>query len=115
MSTFLEQYSTYEEEVTGALTGITAFAGGGQASATALISKYNNVTISGADLDSVKLPAALVGKKVCVLNTDAAQTIDVFPQSGEFMDGVVNAASNIAAVGNGKIYECFFDTYWTSK
>jgi len=111
--TWLEKYSTYEEEVTGAMTGITAYAGGGQANATQLTAKFNNVTVSGTNGDSVKLPTAIVGKMVIVCNSDATQTIAVFPQTGEYMNGTINASSTISpAMAEVNIFICPFDGYW---
>lgn len=80
---------------TGATT-ITAFAGGGQASATALTAAYNNVTVVATDGDSVKLPDAALGKHITVKNTDAAQVLAVFPASGDEINGLAaNAAVGI--------------------
>lgn len=69
-------------------TTITAFSTGGQASATALTSEFNNVTTTGAAGDSVKLPAAAAGKKVTVKNS-GANSLAVFPATG----GSINALS----------------------
>jgi len=115
--TWLEKYSTNEDVVTGAATGITAFAGGGQASATALTSKFNNVTIVATNGDSVKLPIGLVGKIVFVCNSDAGQSIDVFPVAGEYMNGTINAARSQAAFGGSgffRMYVCYATGYWAS-
>ena len=111
--TWLEKYSTNEDEITGAITGLTAYAGGGQANALQLTEKFNNVTISGTNLDSVKLPAALVGKKVYVLNSDAAQTIAVYCASGDYMNNTLNSYKALA-VGQGGFFECIYDGYWVS-
>jgi len=112
--TWLQKYSTYEEEVTGYATGITAYAGGGQASATALTAKYNNVTVVATNNDSVKLPSALTGKRVLVRNSDAAQTLDVYPQTGEYIDGnAVNTSVNIG-FNTGAVFECIVPGYWQS-
>lgn len=112
MQSWYEKYGTYEEAITGSATGITAFAGGGQASATQLTAKFNNVTVVASNGDSVKLPAALTGSKVYVINTDAAQALDVFPQSGEYIDAVINAASSIGPGGVSRGYICVFTGYW---
>lgn len=80
---------------TGA-TGITAYAGGGQASATALTKTYNNVTVVATDGDSVKLPDAVLGKRVVVKNSDSAQVLAVFPTTGDEINGLAaNAAVGI--------------------
>jgi len=73
-------------------TTITAFSTGGQASATALVAEFNNVTTCGAADDSVKLPTAALGKKVTVKNSGAF-SLAVFPVTS----GTINAlAANLS-------------------
>lgn len=76
---------------------ITAFAGGGQASATALSTDYNRVTTVATTGDSVKLPTGVAGQKIVVVN-DGANDCDVFPFSGQAIDalGTNNAYSLVA-------------------
>jgi hypothetical protein len=63
-------------------TGITAFATGGQANATALAARWNNVTTVATAADSVKLPAASDGGVIAVKNSGAA-TLAIFPGTGD--------------------------------
>lgn len=73
-------------------TGITAFAGGGQASATALTEEINNVTTVATALDSVKLPAAVAGKHVRVKNSGASG-LAIYPAASDSIDALaVNLA-----------------------
>jgi hypothetical protein len=69
-------------------TGITAFATGGQASATLLASRYNNVTTCATAGDSVKLPTAVTGAIYSIKNNGAA-SLNVFPNT----DDCINALS----------------------
>ena len=46
--------------------GITAFAGGGQGSATALTTEINQISTCATGGDSVKLPAAAAGYMVAI-------------------------------------------------
>lgn len=110
--TWLEKYSTYEDEITGSLTGITAHAGGGQANATNLTAKYNNVTTVASSADSVKVPSALVGKRICIINT-GANALSAYGQSGDYVNGTLNDFVTIGAGGNAAVFECIFDGYWT--
>lgn len=71
----------------GLTTGITAFAGGGQASATALTTSVNNVTVCATAGDSVKLPAAATGLTVTVKNSGAT-ALDIFPASSDSIDAL---------------------------
>lgn len=70
-----------ESSVSTGLTGVTAYAGGGQASATALTADVNFVTTCATHGDSVKLPTASLGKVVTVRN-DGAKSVAIFPQTG---------------------------------
>lgn len=76
-------------------TGITAFATGGQASATQLTEEINNVTTVATAGDSVKLPAAVAGKHIWVKNSGAA-ALDIFPATSDSIDELaVNLAIRI--------------------
>lgn len=83
---------------TGATGAITAFATGGQASATQLTSDNNRIATCATDGDSVKLPAATAGRRIFVKNAGAA-SCDVFPSTGEFIDAaLVNVAYALPTV-----------------
>lgn len=86
-------------------TGITAFAGGGQASATALTDGVNVVATVASAADSVLLPIVPVGAFVMVKNT-SANSMNVFPRTGGNIDaGSANAAKAVAA-GVGNLFQC---------
>ena len=95
---------------------ITAFAGGGQASARLLDSAYNRVTVVATANDSVKLPSCHTGPSntgpmpagvisgnttgliLYVTNADAADSMNVYPQTGESINALSpNAAYAMAA------------------
>lgn len=109
--TWLQKYGTYEEETTGEEMGITAYAGGGQANAYQLTKKWNEVSTVATTDDSIKLPLALTGKQVFVLN-NGANDLKAYPQSGEYMSGVLNGGASISASGYGTLFICIKDTYW---
>ena len=98
MSTLKAEYGTEEEVNLGSVTAITAFAGGGQGSATALTKKWNEVTTCASDNDSVKLLAAKIGSKQVVYN-NTASILSVYPVVGESINGITNYQFNIAAGG----------------
>lgn len=92
-------------------TGITAFAGGGQADATQLTYGFSEITTCATDADSVKLPVPVVGGKVTLLN-DTAKIAAVFPSTGKTInDGAANASVNIAP-GNEMVFEAITTTNW---
>jgi hypothetical protein len=76
---------------------LTAFAGGGQASATALTAYINRVTTVATAADSVKLPSATAGADVIVINA-TANSMNVFPVTGSYINALsVNTALAVAA------------------
>jgi hypothetical protein len=92
---------------------LTAFAGGGQGSATALTANHNRVTTCATAGDSVKLPAAIVGRTVSVYNAGAA-SCNVFPQTGESTNsGAANAAFAVANTKSA-IFNCGATGIWTA-
>lgn len=108
--------------VTGALTAtgaisrsvtnaITAFATGGQASATALTADINSITVCATAADSVKLPTATAGRMVQVSNLGAAYA-SVFPASGDLIDALAVNTSISLAVGGSIIFTCAVAGSW---
>lgn len=82
-----------------ATNGITAFATGGQTSATQLTTAFNRITTVVAAGDSVKLPAAAPGLLLIVQNS-GANYANIFPASGDAIGTLaVNTAISIAPGG----------------
>ena len=93
---------------------ITAGSTQTQAGATALTGMINRVTVSGTNGDGVKLPAAVAGLTCLIDNADAAQTIDVWPASGNKIEGGSDDAvdpTSIAA-GTSRTYFCVDGDNW---
>jgi hypothetical protein len=63
-----------------------------------MTSDINNVTVvSTNNVSSVKLPPAVAGMDITVINNDADDTALLFPDSGAAINaGAVNASYNIA-------------------
>lgn len=77
---------------------LTAHAGGGQGSATALPAQINRVTTVGTAADSVILPAAKAGMQIIVANGAASNAMAVFPATGETINALsANTSISIAA------------------
>ena len=96
------------------VTGITAFATGGQASATQLTGEYNNVTVCATANDSVKLLAAIVGQTMTVKN-NGATNLAVFPATGDAIDAIA-ANTAIALVPNEqRTFRAIDSTTWESE
>lgn len=93
---------------------ITAFAGGGQGSATALTKAINRITTVTTTGDSVKLPSALAGETVVVINAAAANSLNCFPASGDAINAL-SANTAIAMAANSKLtFVCAVNGTWNS-
>lgn len=91
---------------------ITAFATGGQTNAIALTASYNRVTTVAAAADSVKLPAAVAGSRVVVFNKAAANSLNVFPATGDKINALAVNAAYAMAVTKGALFLCVVDGTW---
>lgn len=95
-------------------TGITAFAGGGQASAAQLLKEFNRVTTVASDNDSVKLPSGKAGMSVIVVN-DGAKNLAIFPKNGEQIDSFpVNGELTLPPSTKTAHFVCVVDQVWRS-
>lgn len=97
--------------VLDANTTITAFATGGQASATALTGEFNNVTTCATAGDSVKLLTAVAGQTQTVKNSGAT-ALDVFPFSGDAIDGLSADLAYRIPVGGQMTFTAIDATTW---
>lgn len=97
------------------VSGLTATAGGGQANALLLANHFNRVTTVATAADSVKLPPAVVGvRPIVVANAAAANSMNVFPSTGDAINALaVNTAFAMAA-NKCAIFFCFVNGVWTS-
>ena len=94
-------------------TGITAGATQTQVGATALTKHVNNVTIVGTNGDGVKLPSAVAGMRVVIINSDAAQTIKVWPATDDNVGAGANLASATQiAAGSARVCYAIDATNW---
>lgn len=94
---------------------ITAFAGGGQANATAITKDYAVITTAGGSGDSVKMPAAVPGLSIKILNF-TNQEIAVFPQTGEQIDDLgANLSITIPAFNNIEVVSTDAGLWYTSQ
>lgn len=85
---------------------VTAFAGGGQASATQLVGNAGNVTVVATAADSVKLPAGIAGRVFFLQNSDAADSMQVFGNGTDTINGVATATGVAQAAGKSAVYFC---------
>lgn len=78
---------------------ITAFAGGGQGSAVLITAMFARITTVGTAADSVKLPIAQPGMELTVVNAAAANSMNIFPATGEIINAL-SANTAIACAAN---------------
>jgi hypothetical protein len=98
-------------QTSSAVNALTAFAGGGQGSATPLTAMLNRVTTVATLGDSVKLPASAVGL-VLVVSNAGANAMDVFPATGDAINALAaNTAIRINA-GTTVTFYCSVAGTW---
>jgi hypothetical protein len=91
---------------------LTAHAGGGQGSATALPSMFNRVTTVATAADSVVLPASVAGMCITVTNAAAANSMNVFPASGDAINALGANAAFAMAAGKTAEFVCITAGQW---
>lgn len=96
-----------------AANAITAFATGGQASATALTSTINSITVCATAADSVKLPTATAGSIIQVSNL-GAQYANIYPATGDLIDALAANAAISIPVGGSLFFTCAVTGSWKS-
>lgn len=106
--------SGFINSLTAPVNGITAFAGGGQASAVALTASVNRITTVATAGDSVKLPAATAGAEVVVINAAAANSMNVFPSTGDRVNALSANAAFAVAANKVVRFICAVDGTWNS-
>jgi hypothetical protein len=97
-------------------SAVTPFSGGGQSSATALTTMFNNVSssvASSAPFDSVKLEAATAGTWCVVLNS-SANNIEVYPAGTDAINAFAASAGVIQVPTSVVIYFCTTTGTWNT-
>ena len=84
--------------------GVTAHAGGGRASAVAIVTEMTRVTTVGTAADSVVLPAAVPGMQLTVINAAASNAVQVFANGSDTIDGTAGATGYSQAAGKTVTY-----------
>ena len=92
--------------VTAAITASTTQTQGQQP----LVTEINNVSTCANANDVVTLPAAVAGAQ-CVIFNNGAQTLQIFPASGDNLGAGVDASATLNA-GSNRRYVAFDSTNW---
>jgi hypothetical protein len=93
---------------------ITAFAGGGQASAVQLKYRKSRITTVATAADSVKLPKAIPGMEMAVTNAAAANAMNVFPASGEIINALSADTAISVAANKTMVFHCMLRGTWNT-
>lgn len=93
--------------------GLTARAGGGQASALQLSGRFASVTVVGTAADSVKLPAATVGAEFFLSNDAAANALQMFGLGTDTINNIATATGISLAAGLGAQCVCTKAGNWS--
>lgn len=98
-------------EFLSTLPTITAFAGGGQASATQLTAMMNRVSVVANQGDSVKLPASAVGLQIGVINR-GANPMQVYGLGSDTINAIAAATGISQGVNTFTVYTCSVVGNW---
>jgi len=98
----------------GAADSLTAHSGGGQTSALLLTAQLNRITTVAAGNDSVKLPASIAGLTIQVTNAAAANSANVYPQTGDAINALGANAAFALAAGKTAAFTCYTAGQWHS-
>lgn len=93
------------------MNGIAALAGGAQVGATQITNVINRVTTVATAGDSVKLPASAGGLQIVVTNA-ASVSLNVYPSSGDAINGAAVNLPQAIAAGKTSSFSCAVSGQW---
>jgi hypothetical protein len=99
-------------ETQSTANGLTAHAGGGQGSATPLTAMVNRVTTVATGGDSVILPTNAPGLCITVMNAAAANSMNVFPDTGASINALAANSAFAVAAGKTAVFYCTNANQW---
>lgn len=97
------------------LNALTAKAGGGQSGATLCTADVNRFTTVATAADSALLPAALPGVEVTVINAAAANSMNVFPGTGDAINALAANTALAVAANKHVVFTCAVAGVWNSN
>ena len=105
-NSFFNMVTTLTRSTTAGITASTTQTQGQQA----LTKDVNEISVCANANDTVTLPAALAGRSCLVIN-NGAQTLQVFPASGDDLGAGVNTSTTIATTSR-KLFVAYDGTNW---
>lgn len=106
-----ELNEAFADPLVASQDGITAHAGGGKANAYQLTTQLNRVTTVATTADSVKLPEAIPGTSVTLINA-GANAMQVFGKDSDTINGVATGTGISQPAGTEYVYHCLTDGAW---
>ena len=100
-------------QVPSAVVGVTAFATGGQGSATQLNNTNSVIATVATTGDSVKLPPVFLINSIMFIKNDGANAADVFPHVGGNLGAGLNTAISLAAGESASFIATIASSTWT--
>ena len=95
------------------VNGLVALAGGGQPGATRLRTQaFSRVTTVATAADSVMAPQAINGSSFVVVNAAAANSMNMFPESGNNFNALAADAAFAVAANKTVLGFCVIDGTW---
>jgi len=97
--------NSINNQISGAVDGLVAKAGGGKAGATPLTAHVNTIATAATAADSVILPKGFAGAEVWVIN-DGAEAVQVFGLDNDTINGVATGTGVSVAAASKTIFKC---------
>jgi len=101
--------STTKPYLNSVITGITASTTQSQGQQP-LTFEHNQISVCANTNDVVTLPAAIAGKR-CIVTNSGAQTLQIFPASGDNLGAGVNASTTLATTKSA-MFQAYDATNW---
>ena len=96
------------------LSGYTALASGGQAGATLMQMMVNNITTVANVGDSVRLPPAVPGLQICLVNA-AVKSMQVYGTGSDTINGVASGTGVSQQGSSAVFYVCTVAGTWIAN
>lgn len=97
-----------------AAAAITATPGGTQVTSLVLAAQINQVSVVATGADGVRLPAAIVGMQIVIIN-DGANALQVFGHLTATIDGITSATGVALSAAKRATFHCYAAGKWASQ
>src|ERR1700743_2036408 len=98
--------------LTSSVTGITATAAGTQSNSYQAITAFVEVTTVASANDSIVLPLAKAGLRVCVTNSGAGNSLQIFANGSDVINATAGNVGVALAQNATALFICTKDGVW---